>query len=48
MGTNNNKGFYEAPAVMVVEVKVEGVVCLSSWGDNPTEDFGFGDLDELP
>jgi hypothetical protein len=26
MGTNNNKGFYEAPAVMVVEVKVEGGV----------------------
>ena len=40
------KELYEVPTVDVVEVKVEGVVCGSPWGDNPTEDYDFGGLDE--
>ena len=38
-----NKELYEAPSMMVFEVKVEGVVCTSGVGANRS---GYGDAIE--
>ena len=38
-----NKELYEAPSTLVLEVKVEGVVCTSGVGANRT---GYGDAIE--
>lgn len=35
-----NKDNYEAPSILVVEVKSEGVICLSTTG------YGWNDEDE--
>lgn len=39
---STEKELYEAPAIMVVEVKAEGVIC-SSPGEAGGEGFGFDD-----
>ena len=35
------KSYYEAPAITVVEVKIEGMVCQSSGAD--VQDYGWND-----
>ena len=40
MDMENNKELYEAPSIVVVEVKSEGLICLSQ------EDLGWIDEDE--
>ena len=39
----NKKELYEAPSILVMEVKVEGVVCASPYG---TQDYNPYSLDE--
>lgn len=39
----NKKELYEAPSILVMEVKVEGVVCASPYG---TQDYNTYSLDE--
>lgn len=36
----NGKAFYEAPSITAVEVKTEGIVCMSQ------QDYRYGGLDE--
>ena len=39
------KSYYDAPAITVVEVKIEGIVCQSPYGIESTRD-GYGNVIE--